>query len=518
MKNISMWGKAALMAVSLLPFNSCTNLDETLYDQIEQENFLRNEDEVKAAVGAAYTRLYGLMNHGSYFSTQEVNSNEILIPQRGNDWFDGGQWLKTHRHSQSGGEDCYNNAWVFLYSGVNTCNRLILQVGQAVDKGNLPAATADAYIAELRGLRALFYYWLLDSFGNVPIVDRFDVAPDFKPETKSRAQVYAFVNSELQAIINSGKLLQDVTAGTYSRFTVYAAHALMAKLKLNAGVYTGTPDWQGCLDACNLVINSNKFRAAGTYRENFVTQNQSSPEMIFAIPYDAVFAQGFNLVQMTLHYESQKTFNLQAQPWNGYCTATDFYNSYEAGDIRKANNFIAGPQLAADGTTPLSDNSAEASDPDGKPVNFTPEINELEPACLRQAGVRIGKYEFANGATPNLSNDFPILRFADIWLTKAEAEARLAGNWDLVLPYTAPLRARAGLTNLSAGLTDADFLAERSREMFYEGWRRQDLIRFGVFSDPRGLRVDASDPKRTLWPIPIPQINSNPKLAQNPGY
>lgn len=513
-----MWGKAALLAVTLFPFNACTNLDETLYDQIEQENFLRNEAEVKAAVGAAYTQLYGLMNHGNYFSTQEVNSNEVLIPQRGNDWFDGGQWLKTHRHTQLGNEDCYNNAWVFLYGGVNTCNRLILQVGQAVEKGNLTQAIADVYIAELRGLRALFYYWLLDSFGNVPIVDRFDVPSDFKPETKPRAAVYNFVRDELQAIISGGKLVQDVTAGTYGRFTVFAAQALMAKLKLNAGVYTGTPDWDGCIAACDAVINSGKFRAASSYRENFVTQNQSSPEMIFAIPYDAVFAQGFNLVQMTLHYESQKTFNLQAQPWNGYCTATDFYNSYDAGDIRKSNNFLSGPQLAADGTTPLSDNSAEAADPDGKPVNFTPEINELEPACLRQAGARIGKYEFANGATPNLSNDFPILRFADIWLAKAEAEARKAGNWDLVLPYTAPLRARAGLSNLTAGVSADDFLAERSREMFYEGWRRQDLIRFGVFSQKRGLRDTDSDANRILWPIPVPQINSNPKLAQNAGY
>lgn len=518
MKNFSLMGKLALIALALLPLNSCTNLDETLYDQVESENFLRNEAEVKAAVGAAYTSLYGLMNHGNYFSTQEVNSNEILIPQRGNDWFDGGQWLKTHRHTQTGGEDCYNNAWNYLYAGVNTCNRLILQVSQAVEKGNLDAATGTAYTEELRGLRALYYFWLLDSFGNVPLVTKFDVPAGFQPATTPRKDVYAFVKGELEGIISGGKLLQDANASTYGRFTVYAAQALLAKLKLNAGVYTGTPDWQGCIDACNAVINSGKFRATGTYRENFVTQNQGSTEMIFAVPYDKVFAKGFNLVQMTLHYGSQQTFNLQEQPWNGYCTATDFYNSFDANDIRKTNNFLAGPQYKADGVTRVEDNSAEASDPDGKPLTFTPEINELEPACLRQAGVRIGKFEFENGATSNLSNDFPILRFADIWLTKAEAEARLNNNWDLVLPYTLPLRQRAGLANLAAGVTALDFLNERSREVFYEGWRRQDLIRFGEFNKARGMRTADSDPKRILWPIPTQQLNANPNLSQNDGY
>jgi hypothetical protein len=175
MKKITLAGKIAIAAIAVLPFNSCTNLDETLYSQIETENFFRNEEEVKAAVGAAYTNLYGLMNHGSYFSSQEVNSNEVLIAQRGNDWFDGGQWINTHLHTQNGKEDCFNNSWNYLYSGVNTCNRLILQVGQAQAKGNLDQATADAYVGELRGLRALFYYWLMDSFGNVPLVDRFDV-------------------------------------------------------------------------------------------------------------------------------------------------------------------------------------------------------------------------------------------------------------------------------------------------------------------------------------------------------
>ena len=514
MKKITLVGKIVIAALAVTPFNSCTNLDENLYSQIETENFFRNEEEVKAAVGAAYTRLYGLMNHGSYFSTQEVNSNEILIPQRGGDWYDGGQWINTHLHIQTGSEDCYNNSWNFLYGGVNTCNRLILQVGQAKDKGTLATATAESYISELRGLRALFYFWLLDSFGNVPIVDRFDVAEDFKPATASRQEVYNFVESELVAV--SSVLPQQAGGAYYSRFTYYAAQSLLAKLYLNAEVYTGTAQWQKALDAANKVIDSGRFAAARTYRENFITQNEGSPEMILAIPYDKVFAQGFNLPQMTLHYASQATFNLQSQPWNGYCTATDFYNSYADGDQRKKDNFLVGVQKAADGVTVLEDQSAD--DPGGKPLEYTPEINELFPNCQRQAGARIGKFEFVNGSTENLGNDFPILRFADIWLVKAEAEARIANNWDAVIPFTQPLRERAGLTNLAAGVTAEQFLNERSREVFYEGWRRSDLIRFGEFNKARGLRPSDSAPDRKLWPIPKQQLNANPNLSQNPGY
>jgi starch-binding outer membrane protein, SusD/RagB family len=516
MKKFSLIGKLAIVAIALLPFSSCTNLDEKLYSEIKTEDFFKTKEQVQAAVGAAYTNLYGLMNHGAYFSAQEVNSNEMLIPQRGNDWYDGGQWLAAHLHTQVGTEDCFNNAWSFLYSGANTCNRLIFQVTDAKTKGNLDEATAAAFISELRGIRALYYYWLLDSFGNVPIVDNFDIPPGFTPETKSRTDVFNFVEKELKEI--SPLLSKDVGGAFYSRINYFTAQALLSKLYLNAEIYTGQARYADAVIAANEVIPTtgpSKFAAAPNYRDNFVTANEGSPEFIFAIPYDKVFAKGFNLPQMTLHYASQSTFNLQEQPWNGYCVATDFYNSFDDADIRKKNNFLAGPQFKNDGVTVLTDPSAD--DPDGANVVFTPEINELFPKCFRQAGVRVGKFEFANGSTRDLGNDFAILRFSDIWLVKAEAESRAAGNWDLAVPYVNVLRTRARLPVVTT-LTADQFLNERSHEVFYEGWRRQDLIRFGKFNEPHGMRTVSSEAYKTLWPIPTRQKAANPKLAQNPGY
>ena len=515
MKKLSLFGKLVLPAILLLSFNnSCTDLDEKLYDTVTSENFLKTEEEFVAALGAAYTGLYGLGNHGGYFSVQENSSDEVMIPQRGGDWGDGGQWINAHRYELKATDPNVNGAWGYLYGGVSTCNRLIYQFTQLRDEGKVSAALADKFIAELRTLRAMYYYWLMDTFGNVPLVTDFDVPEGFKPATKSRAEVFAFVESELNAAV---PLLDKASGGpVYGRMNYWAGKALQAKLYLNAGVYTGTPRWADCVTACDEIINSGLFALEASYRNNFITNNSGSKEFILAVPFDEVFAQGFNLAQMTLHYGSQATFNLKEQPWNGYCSLEDFYNLHDDADARKIN-FIAGPQFAADGVTPIIDAGAEPADPDGPQVNFTPKINEHFPGALRQAGVRIGKYEFKTGATANLGNDMPLLRYADILLAKAEALYRQSSGSTEALALVNQVRERSFRSNPFTSLTDANLLAERGREMFYEGVRRQDEIRFGVYGNPTTF-MPGSQPCKELWPIPTPQINVNPNLVQNPCY
>jgi len=516
MKKFPIPGKLLLPVLFLLTFNnSCTNLDEQLFDTVTSENFLRTEEEFIAALGAAYTGLYALGNHGGYFSVQEVSSDEVCIPQRGGDWGDGGQWINAHRHEFKPTDPNVNNAWNFLYSGVNTCNRLIAQFTALKDAGNVDAALADKFIAELRTLRAMYYFWLMDTFGNVPLVTRFDVPEGFQPATEQRSKIYDFVVTELNEAV---PLLDKKNDGTtYGRMNYYAGKALQAKVYLNAGVYTGTPKWAEAAAACDEIINSNLFALESTYRNNFITNNSGSKEFILAVPFDEVFAQGFNLAQMTLHYGSQATYNLKEQPWNGYCSLQEFYELHEDQDARK-NNFIRGPQFASDGVTPILDAGAETNDPDGPQVNFTPEINELFPGALRQAGVRIGKYEFKSGATANLSNDMPIFRYADILLTKAEALYRQNPADATALTLVNQVRNRAYEPDSPlASLNDQNLLAERGREMFYEGVRRQDLIRFGVYGNPTEF-MPGSDPCKSLWPIPTAQRNVNPNLVQNPCY
>ena len=519
----SFFGKALLMLAFLTPFTqSCTNLDEEVYGQLTDANFPTTEEQFISALGATYTSLYGWANHNSIFSLQEISSDEMMIPHRGADWFDGGQWLRVHRHEYTKTEESINNGWNFLFGGVNNCNRVIGLFDQLVADGKVEAATANAFIGEVKVLRALFYFWLLDAYGNVPIVSSFSDA-DPNPPTKSRAEVYAFIESELNA--NVPNLARKKDGSTYARMNYYAGKALQAKLYLNAEVYTGTPQWAAAIAACDEIINSGAYSLESDYFTNFNTNNAGSNENIFVIPYDEQNATGFNLAQMTLHYSSQATFKLVDQPWNGYCTLQEFYQSYEDIDKRKGvygnqairGNFHAGPQFNADGTRAL-DSGAETGDPvldpDGQPLTYTPEINEHFPNALRQAGARVGKFQYAIGATQHLSNDFPILRYSDILLTKAEAQFRSGAGDPLSLVNQ--VIGRAGATQY-ASLTADNLLRERGREFFYEGWRRQDLIRFGKYNDARQFKP-ASTPNKNIFPIPAQQINANPRLVQNPGY
>ena len=515
MKKLFTIGKLFLPALFVLSFNnSCTDLDEKLYDSISSDNFLKTEEEFIAALGSAYTGLYAMGNHGAYFSMQEISSDEVMIPQRGGDWGDGGQWINAHRHDFKPGDPNVNNAWGWLFGGVNNCNRLIFQFTTLKDAGTVDAALADKFIAELRVLRAMYYLWLIDTFGNVPLVDRYDVEDGFLPDTRPRAEVFAFVEAELNAAVPLLDKKNDQT--TYGRMNYYTGKAIQAKLYLNAEVYTGTAQWAKALAACDEIINSGLYAVEANYRNNFITNNQTSKEFILAVPFDEVFAQGFNLAQMTLHYGSQATYNLREQPWNCYCSLQEFYEKHAADDARQIN-FIKGPQFAADGITPIIDAGAEANDPDGPQLTFTPEINEHFPGALRQAGVRIGKYEFKSGATANLSNDLPIFRYADVVLMKAECLFRQNGGSDAVaLGLVNQIRSRANQPDFGT-LTNQNLLDERGREFFYEGWRRQDLIRFGVYGNPTEF-MPGSTANKNIWPIPTSQLNVNPNLDQNPGY
>ncbi|MEN0004080.1 MAG: RagB/SusD family nutrient uptake outer membrane protein [Bacteroidota bacterium] len=500
---------AAALFLVVLP-QSCTDLEEELFDSVSQDNFFQTDDELRAGFAEAYARLRSFANHGNYFSIQEVPSDEAMIPQRGGDWFDGGLWLRVHRHEQNANESVINNVWNFAYGGINLINLLV----ETFEANEADAAT----VSELKVLRAFYYFMLLDVFGNVPIVDAttgFD-----KPANNTRLEVYEFVVRELTE--NVPNLSRNVGA-MYGRFHYYAGQALLAKVYINAEVYAGKTEWVNAEAAIDEVM-SGPFSLEDDYFTNFNADNDGSNEIIFGIPYDRVNLQGFNLPQMTLHYSSQSTFNLEQQPWNGYCTLQEFYNSYDDADGRKGisgdqktrGNFIVGPQFASDGTTRLEDAGAEAGDPDGTPLTFTPEINEHFPNALRQAGARIGKYEFLDGATPELDNDFPVFRLADLMLMKAEVRWRQSAGDASALQLVNQIRARAGMPGFDA-LNAENLLAERGREMFAETWRRNDLIRFGVFGEAWDFKP-ASTADKEIFPLPQPQLDVNDNLQQNPGY
>jgi starch-binding outer membrane protein, SusD/RagB family len=508
--NFSKCFKLMTLFIVLLTVNySCTDLVEPQYSEVGQATADQIEqslaDPEKTVLGA-YNKLGGFGGHGSIWSMLEISTDEMMIPQRGGDWYDGGYWLRTHRHEIGSDIPGLDGTWGMLYGTIAVCNRGIAKAPI------LFPAKSTAVVAELKALRALCYFYLCDMFGNVPLIK---TSPGVLEEavTKPRAEIYAFVESELNAAAPA--LSKNAT---YGRINYFAAKALLAKLYLNSQVYVGKPELDKCLAACDEVISSGKYSLESNYFDNFDATNDDSKENIYVIPFDQVKRQGFNLPQMTLHYASQATFKLRDQPWNGYCSLAEFYNSYDANDKRKAN-LIAGQQFAPDGVTKIEDPSAESNDPDGKPLNYTPEINEHFPNALRQAGVRVGKFKFKEGATPDLDNDFPILRYGDIVLMKAEVLWRKSAADATALQLVNSIRTRAGATALTA-LTDVNFLAERGREMFAEGWRRNDMIRFGKYFKKydKFKSADGEAACKSLFPIPKGQLNSNTNLKQNECY
>ena len=531
--------KLTFLSSMLIIAYSCTDLEEILEDELTTEF---SDDGVTVIDGATdggilpsgaltptYNRLRnGSANHGSYYSAQEVSSDEMTLGQKGGDWFDGGIWLRMQRHTFDSSNGTFNNIWNDAYGGIG-------EVNLAMEGGNL----SPAEMAQAKVIRAFFYWRLLDNFGRVKIIT--SSGTDAPQGTSTQA--FDFVEGELLSALGIVAVtpIMDLSGsdlGTAAEPYIvgqFGALGLLAKLYLNSEVYTGIAryqqaDWaathiidngpyQLCADGCS-VQNLAKRPAVASdpddlegYAAVFAPNNQFNPEMIWSIRYDAVGAGGMNFSQMNFHYSTQLTYALDAQPWNGYQVIEEFYNSYDDADARKEANFLAGPQLDFGGNALLD---FAADDPDLQ-LNYTPNISELEPNSVRESGVRGKKFSFQLFGRPDMNNDYPIFRLGQVHLIRAEAKSRAAGDWSLAEPDVTALRDRAGLGPLGS-ITADSFLAERGREMFMESSRRTDLIRFGKFGSSWWEKSNA-DSFRTVFPIPQDQINaSGGTLTQNPGY
>lgn len=489
--------KAFLLAgltLGLFTVQSCTDLDEEVYDKVPTEQFGTNQEQLDALVGPLYSSL------GDYFGKYvelDVTTDEMIVPTRGGDWKNGNRPLRLHQHTWDPTQDdaVFNGLWSWVYNNITSINQQLQNEQIASNAGT---------VAELRTLRAFYHYIAMDNFGNVIIADNITAEAQGQ---QPRAEVYDWIEKELTEALPD--LSKEVGGQKYGRMNKYVARMILAKLYLNAQVYTGTPQWEKAVAQCDSIINSGKYTLPDNFFSTFSVHNETSPEIILATPMDKTKRTGMNIEMLTLHYKNQLTYNLGVIPYNGYATLPEFYNSFEDNDIRK-QMWIIGQQYDANGK-PLMD--------DNVPLVFTVDIPAFEmPAgtTARLAGARSQKYEIQrNNNSSNQDNDFVIYRLADVYLMRGEAKFRL-GNISEALEDINFIRTKRGVDAFTTLNLDM-ILAERGRELAWEFHRRQDLIRFGEFGKEWQFKP-VSDASRTLFPIPASQIALNPSLKQNPGY
>ncbi len=498
-----------LLLLSLI-LATCTNLDETPFSAVTPENFYNTEAELIAAVMPVYATLRDY-SWGDYMQLQEHSSDELFVPQRGGDWGDGGFWREIHDHKWTPNHGAVNGAWVSAYGGIARANSTLENLASSPSSSPLKPV----FTAEVRVLRAFYYWWLVDLYGGVPVVTAAIVDPKNPPTPNTRQEVYNFIVKEITEALPS--LETTHSSANFGRVTKGAANALLATVYLNAEVYTGTPKWSECVQACEAVINSGLYNLLPSYAEVFKLANEgpSNSETIWTVGHKALDGVGFFRFMATLHYNQ-----LPQNPWNGFSVLADFYNKFDTTDARH-DHMLVGPQFVLGGPNA----GQPAFDRNGNRLDFTPGSPIV--GASESNGVRILKWSVdpaQNGG--NAGNDFAIFRYSHILLTKAEALNELNGPTQQSIDLVNQVRARCfdpdkpiALANFSSKQALRDrLLDERGFELLWEDFRRQDLVRTGKFLDAWTLKAPSDGAHRKLFPVPQSQLDANPNLRQNPGY
>jgi starch-binding outer membrane protein, SusD/RagB family len=439
-----------------------------------------------------------------YWYLQEMPTDEAVIG-----WNDPGlRDLNVGGWGQ--GNEMVNAMYYRVYYQIMLANEFLRQSTDAklAERGQTdPTLITNVhfYRAEARFLRALSYWHGIDLFGNIPLVTEADPL-GVPPKQTARDSVYRFVVTELNAIAG---LLPPKTTSTYGRATPAAAHMLLAKLYLNAAVYTGTPNYTGAVTEAQAVISAG-YTLDTSFTHNFQADNNTSPELIFVAVQDGGNTQTWGGMTFLIHAGcggsmSSSNYGID-YCWGGYRMKQQAYRLFAAGDGRASYFWTAGQ---TDSVIDIGNFSNGIAAP-----KFT------NKTSAGGGGAQLGMVD----------TDFPIFRLADAYLIYVEGNIRGGGgSAATALGYLNAIRQRAyGDTTANfAALPPVDtVLAERGREMLFEAQRRTDLVRFGLFSTgtylwawkngvPGGAALATG---RDLYPLPANELVANPNLQQNPGY
>jgi hypothetical protein len=506
---------ALLMALAL----GCTDLSESPQSAISPGNFYRNEAEVLAGLAGVYAQLRSTLD--DYYNVSEISTDEMIVPTRGQDWYDGGTWLDLHAQTWTPTSPAagafLSGAWNAAFAGVARANVLM----DALQNVSVPNQAAIE--SETRALRGFYYYLLMDLFGRLPIATTGEIQA---LANQSRDSVFKFIEAELLAARPALPVTWD--AANNGRITKGMVDALLASMYINAGVFTkdgaaggiSATSYNACtgvtvsggLSACQAALNradsvllsSAGYQLADTFAKNFRGDNQNSKENIFVVKFIKQDGLGLNFVMRALHYNQYNP-----SPWNGFATIAQTYDAFDSLD-RRRQIFLIGPQRNVETGVLVNDRA-------GNPLVFTKTINDITQATEGE-GARIYKFPSDPGhVAQNNGNDFPWFRLSEMYLIKAEAELNGATGSSTPLALVQAVRARAFAVDTLSAITLPGILQQRLFEFTGEGKRRQDLIRFGGYTAPWAFKVAGAD-RNVLMPIPQGQIDANPNLTQNPGY
>lgn len=531
---------------SLLSWASCSSyLEENPKDRLDEEAAYSTLSDVqKNGVLSLYNYVGGYVDsqglQGTGRGIYDLNTfttDETIMPTRGGDWYDGGFWQGLYLHRWGVNNEAVYATWEYLYRTVILCNGSLERIQDFAEKH--PEENVADCVAEVRALRAMFYYYIMDLFGSVPLIEKSDPAVEDIVQEK-RSKVFNFIVKELT---ESSSLLSEERSNQpgvyYGRMTQPVVWFLLAKLALNAEVYTdddwtdgSRPDGKSIffevegqrLNAWQTVnYYCEKITAAGytlekDYTANFAVFNESSEENIFVIPMSkTLYTNQFICLFRSRHYNHAKAYGLSGE--NGSSATKEVLETFGYDtpqvDARFDYCYFAGPVkdlegnqiLLDDGVTPLVYEPWNvALDVSGKPYEKT-------------AGARMKKYEVDKTGLKDgklLDNDIVLFRYADVLLMQSEAKVRNGENGDAELNL---VRSRVGMAPRTATLEN--LLDERMMELAWEGWRRQDMIRFRVFTRSYSCRPQLPGEENgytTVFPIPEKVIDMNPQLHQHKGY
>lgn len=518
-------------------------LSESPRDRIDEEQAYETATTLYVnTVATLYNYIGGNSDsqglQGTYRGVYDYNTfttDEAMIPTRGGDWYDGGFWQNLYLHRWTSTDPALADTWNYLYKVVVTCNQSL----EAIDAHSslLTTEQRQDYEAEVRAVRALFYCYLMDMYGRIPLITstKINAADVVQSE---RPTVYRFAFDELQAVLPRLSAERSNLQGNYyGRITQGVACFALAKLALNAEVYTDAdwtdgqrPDgrsiyfnvngkqlnaWETTVYYCDRLTTLG-YELNDDYEANFVVHNETSPENIFTIPMDkTLYANQFQYLFRSRHYAHGGALGCAAE--NGSCATLSTMKAYGYGtaeaDKRLESNFFTGAVVI--------DGKAVTVDGD-KPLVYQPLAVKLDltgDPYEKTGGARMKKYETDRTAHADgklQDNDIVLFRYADALLMKAEALVRNGESGQAELDA---VRSRAGMPSRPATLSN--LLEERLLELMWEGWRRQDLVRYGLFStayDQRPQLTNEANGYTTVFPIPNNALMLNQNLEQNPGY